>query len=142
MLRRPDSSTFQVFFQVIPSDPEILTFYWDFGNGFTSNLEEPQTAYTTIEDKDKAISAGCNDFISKPIEEENLKAWTRFFQYWGSSKQIVGDDLTVTNPDIIEKLSMRYHDCLAFYRFQKTHELFDLERLTIDKVKSEKHRHA
>ncbi len=26
-----------------------------------------QTAYTTIEDKDKAVKAGCDDFISKPI---------------------------------------------------------------------------
>ncbi len=32
-----------------------------------------QTAYSTKEDKGKAISAGCDDFISKPISEETLK---------------------------------------------------------------------
>ena len=31
-----------------------------------------QTAYTTKEDKEKALSAGCDDFISKPISEETL----------------------------------------------------------------------
>ena len=31
-----------------------------------------QTAYTTKEDKEKAFSAGCNTFISKPISEEIL----------------------------------------------------------------------
>ncbi len=31
-----------------------------------------QTAYTTEEDKQKAIKAGCSDFISKPINEETL----------------------------------------------------------------------
>lgn len=31
-----------------------------------------QTAYSTTEDKDKAKSAGCDDFISKPIRKETL----------------------------------------------------------------------
>ena len=31
-----------------------------------------QTAYTTNEDKEKAFSAGCNDFISKPISKETF----------------------------------------------------------------------
>ncbi|MDA3865805.1 MAG: response regulator, partial [Salinivirgaceae bacterium] len=31
-----------------------------------------QTAYTADEDKEKAFSAGCDDFISKPISEEML----------------------------------------------------------------------
>ncbi len=31
-----------------------------------------QTAYTTKDDRDRAFSAGCNEFISKPIDEENL----------------------------------------------------------------------
>jgi CheY-like chemotaxis protein len=31
-----------------------------------------QTAYTMIGDKDKIIKAGCNDYISKPIEENKL----------------------------------------------------------------------
>ncbi|MFK5957524.1 MAG: PAS domain S-box protein [Lutibacter sp.] len=31
-----------------------------------------QTAYSTIEDKEEALAAGCNDFISKPIEKETL----------------------------------------------------------------------
>ena len=32
-----------------------------------------QTAYSSTEDKEKALSAGCNDFISKPINKEELK---------------------------------------------------------------------
>jgi len=32
-----------------------------------------QTAYSTSEDKAKAISAGCNDFVSKPIRKKILK---------------------------------------------------------------------
>lgn len=32
-----------------------------------------QTAYSTPEDKEKAFNAGCNDFISKPINKEELK---------------------------------------------------------------------
>lgn len=31
-----------------------------------------QTAYTMLGDKEKAIDAGCNDYISKPIDEELL----------------------------------------------------------------------
>ena len=32
-----------------------------------------QTAYSTAEDKEKAKSAGCDDFISKPIKKENFE---------------------------------------------------------------------
>ncbi|SNR52354.1 hybrid sensor histidine kinase/response regulator [Lutibacter flavus] len=32
-----------------------------------------QTAYSSSEDKEKAFSAGCNDFISKPINNKELK---------------------------------------------------------------------
>ncbi|MBN2662516.1 MAG: response regulator [Bacteroidales bacterium] len=32
-----------------------------------------QTAYSSNEDKEKALAAGCDDFISKPISEEVLK---------------------------------------------------------------------
>ena len=32
-----------------------------------------QTAFSTIEDKEKAFSSGCNDFISKPINKDTLK---------------------------------------------------------------------
>ena len=31
-----------------------------------------QTAYTTNDDKEKALAAGCDDFITKPIKEEVL----------------------------------------------------------------------
>ncbi len=31
-----------------------------------------QTAYTTIADKNRALTSGCNDFISKPISETTL----------------------------------------------------------------------
>jgi len=41
--------------------------------------------------------------VEDPIEEENLRAWGHFFRYWKDTKQIVGDDLTVTNSDIIKK---------------------------------------
>lgn len=33
-----------------------------------------QTAYSTKEDREKAISAGCNDFISKPL---HIRLWTK-----------------------------------------------------------------
>lgn len=33
-----------------------------------------QTAYSTPEDKEKAFKAGCNDFISKPLNKDQLKA--------------------------------------------------------------------
>ena len=32
-----------------------------------------QTAYSTSEDKEKALNAGCNNFITKPINEKSLK---------------------------------------------------------------------
>jgi len=32
-----------------------------------------QTAYALTSDRDKAINAGCNDYISKPIEKDKLK---------------------------------------------------------------------
>ena len=38
-----------------------------------------QTAYTAIQEQDEAISAGCNDFISKPIKKENLLAITNSY---------------------------------------------------------------
>ena len=53
-------------------------------NGFkaTSEIREfrpnvpiiAQTAYSTTEDKEKALLAGCNDFISKPIDTNLLKS--------------------------------------------------------------------
>jgi len=33
-----------------------------------------QTAYGLAGDREKAISAGCNDYISKPIKKEKLLA--------------------------------------------------------------------
>ena len=33
-----------------------------------------QTAYSTPEDKEKALAAGCNNFISKPINKDELKS--------------------------------------------------------------------
>ena len=33
-----------------------------------------QTAYSTKEDKEKTLAAGCNDFISKPIDTDILKS--------------------------------------------------------------------
>jgi CheY-like chemotaxis protein len=33
-----------------------------------------QTAYAFTDDKDKVIESGCNDYLSKPIHEEDLKA--------------------------------------------------------------------
>jgi CheY-like chemotaxis protein len=33
-----------------------------------------QTAYSTKEDKDKALNAGCDDFISKPINKDLLSS--------------------------------------------------------------------
>jgi CheY-like chemotaxis protein len=31
-----------------------------------------QTAYTMVGDKEKAIEAGCNDYISKPVNKDLL----------------------------------------------------------------------
>jgi CheY-like chemotaxis protein len=33
-----------------------------------------QTAYSTLEEKEKAFLAGCNDFISKPISKDVLSS--------------------------------------------------------------------
>jgi CheY-like chemotaxis protein len=33
-----------------------------------------QTAYAGAEDKNEALQAGCNDYLSKPIKEEELFA--------------------------------------------------------------------
>ncbi|NOR28006.1 MAG: PAS domain S-box protein [Lutibacter sp.] len=38
-----------------------------------------QTAYSTVEDKEKAIEAGCNYFISKPIDKDALFAIIEIF---------------------------------------------------------------
>ncbi|MBN2596846.1 PAS domain S-box protein [Labilibaculum sp.] len=38
-----------------------------------------QTAYSSRKDKDEAIAAGCNDFISKPIKKEKLLAITNSY---------------------------------------------------------------
>ncbi|MUP37216.1 PAS domain-containing hybrid sensor histidine kinase/response regulator [Labilibaculum euxinus] len=38
-----------------------------------------QTAYSSKKDKDAALSAGCNDFISKPIKKENLLVITNSY---------------------------------------------------------------
>lgn len=53
-------------------------------NGFEATLEikktHPslpiiaQTAYTSKENRDRAIEVGCNDFINKPIRMENIAA--------------------------------------------------------------------
>lgn len=40
-----------------------------------------QTAYTLQNDREKAISAGCNDYISKPIDKnELLKIIGKYFK--------------------------------------------------------------
>jgi CheY-like chemotaxis protein len=38
-----------------------------------------QTAYSTIQDREEAIAAGCSDFISKPIKKERLLAITNSY---------------------------------------------------------------
>ncbi|RLD52281.1 MAG: hypothetical protein DRJ05_17565, partial [Bacteroidetes bacterium] len=40
-----------------------------------------QTAYALISDRDKAIKAGCNDYISKPIEKDKLKGIIEKYLY-------------------------------------------------------------
>ena len=41
--------------------------------------------------------------IEDPFGEEDWEAWSYFFKSSGNDFQIVGDDLTVTNPDFIKK---------------------------------------
>ena len=38
-----------------------------------------QTAYAFKEDRQKALDAGCNDYISKPINEKNLAEIINFY---------------------------------------------------------------
>lgn len=73
--------------ELCENHPEIDVILMDLKmpilNGFkaTSKIREfrpnvpiiAQTAYSTIEDKEKAFQAGCNDFISKPIDKDLLK---------------------------------------------------------------------
>ena len=52
------------------------------GNKATKNIRKfnqdviiiAQTAYAFTDDQEKMMEAGCNDYITKPISEENLKA--------------------------------------------------------------------
>jgi CheY-like chemotaxis protein len=45
-----------------------------------------QTAYALMGDREKAIEAGCNDYISKPVEKEQLMALLQ--QYFKKKKNI------------------------------------------------------
>ncbi len=40
-----------------------------------------QTAYSTKADKEKALNAGCDDFISKPISEKTLNKTINKYLY-------------------------------------------------------------
>jgi CheY-like chemotaxis protein len=37
-----------------------------------------QTAFTLVGDKEKAMEAGCNDYIAKPLNKEKLEALIQF----------------------------------------------------------------
>jgi len=41
-----------------------------------------QTAYSLMGDREKSIDAGCNDYVSKPINKEELQALIR--KYFGN----------------------------------------------------------
>jgi CheY-like chemotaxis protein len=73
--------------EICKSNPEIDLVLMDIKmpvmNGYeaTEKIREfrpeltiiAQTAYSTPKDKEKAFDAGCNEFISKPLDEELLK---------------------------------------------------------------------
>lgn len=72
--------------KICENNPEIKLVLMDFkmpkmnGNQATMHIRTfrpllpivAQTAFTTYEDKKEALDAGCNDFISKPIDRETL----------------------------------------------------------------------
>ena len=62
-LKMPKTSGFDATKQIKLLRPEILII--------------AQTAFSTQEDKSKAISAGCDDFITKPISEEDFNTVLR-----------------------------------------------------------------
>jgi signal transduction histidine kinase/AmiR/NasT family two-component response regulator len=91
------------------SDPEIELVLMDIKmpliNGFeaTRRIKESrpdlpviaQSAYSTVDDKTNAIAAGCDDYITKPVDIPNLKKI--IIKYLNRSKNM-------ELPDIVEKL--------------------------------------
>ena len=77
-------------FEICKTDPNISLVLMDIKMPVMNGLEATrlikkirpdlpvvaQTAYSSIEDRAKALSVGCNDFISKPISLEMLKTMT------------------------------------------------------------------
>jgi len=59
-IRLPDITGYEAILQIRKLNPEIKIFV--------------QTAYATSEDKQKAMDAGCDDYLSKPIRRELLLA--------------------------------------------------------------------
>lgn len=43
-------------------------------------------------------------YIEDPFQESDYRGWTRFFEMQGRNIMIVGDDLVVTNPDILDEV--------------------------------------
>ncbi|CCX11730.1 Similar to Enolase; acc. no. P42040 [Pyronema omphalodes CBS 100304] len=59
--------------------------------------EQLASLYQELADKYPIVS------IEDPFAEDDWKAWSHFYETSGSKCQIVGDDLTVTNPQRIKK---------------------------------------
>ena len=56
--------------QTIPNSPGTVNYYWDFGDGFTSNLANPTHIYTTVGNFSVTLVAtngfGCTSNLTKP----------------------------------------------------------------------------
>ena len=64
-IRLPDMTGFEATRMIKSVDSEVKVII--------------QTAYSTLEDKRKALDAGCDEYISKPIKQDLLVSIINFY---------------------------------------------------------------